>query len=472
VSARRGRPLRGLRVTSVAHLRPQRRGRIVWILLAFLVVLGATTASADTTRGRIILTAVQGFLLFYSGVFALVALTAAVGVGLAAADRIVMGPAGRVISQGVHRAVSLAALAFLAIHIATEILAHRSRAVDAFVPFLAHGRTFYIGLGTIASDLVVILVVTGIARGRFANRRPWTWRAIHASAYLCWLLALVHGLLAGRTAKPYVDWSYGACVAAVGLALLFRLVATARDRRETAPHPVPDHASAPIPAAMSVAAQAGLASGLSAVPRARGQQLALPPAPPGPSTAPEDGPDPQDLLAAYAVTPYPDDPCADAAYPDGRYPAAAYPDGPYPAAAYPGDRYPADAYPHRPYPACPADAYPHGPYPDGAYPDAAYADDPHSNAGYADAAYPDDPDPAAGYADEPYQGDPYAGAAYAEAHFPDGPYADAPYAGPPYPYDQDATDPPNLWLDHPSGPMRGVPGKVRAIPPARGRERS
>ena len=108
-------------------------------------------------------------MLFYSGVLALVALTAAVGVGIVATDRIVMTPGHRVVAQAMHRAVSFAALAFLATHIVLEILAHRSHVIDAFVPFLAQGRTFYIGLGTIASDLVVLLVVTGIARGRFAD---------------------------------------------------------------------------------------------------------------------------------------------------------------------------------------------------------------------------------------------------------------------------------------------------------------
>jgi len=248
--ARRSRSFKAPRVTSVARLRPRRRERIIWNVGVFLVLIGVTVGSADTERGRIILTAVQRFLLFYSGVFALIALTAAVGAGLVAADRIIMRPAGRIVAQGVHRAVSLAALAFLVVHIVTETLARRSRVVDAFVPFLAHGRTFYIGLGTIASDLVVILIVTGIARGRFVGRSPWAWRVIHATAYLCWLLALVHGLRAGRTALPYVDWSYGACVAAVGLALVVRLAGTVRDRRETAAHPVPDRAAGPVAAAI------------------------------------------------------------------------------------------------------------------------------------------------------------------------------------------------------------------------------
>jgi DMSO/TMAO reductase YedYZ heme-binding membrane subunit len=188
-----------------------------------VAVLVIAAGAAGTARGRDIVAAVQRFSLFYAGVFALLALTAAVVVGLAGTDRVVMTPGGRVVGQVVHRVLSLAALAALATHIVLEIVAHRSAAIDAFVPFLARGRTFYIGLGTIASDLIVLIVLTSVARGRFAAR-PVIWRAIHVTAYLAWLLGILHGLLAGRTAKPYVDWSYGACAAAVAAALAIRII--------------------------------------------------------------------------------------------------------------------------------------------------------------------------------------------------------------------------------------------------------
>ncbi len=204
---------------------------------------------------------VQRFMLPYSGVFALIALTAAVAAGLVATDNIVMAPAGRVVSQAVHRALSLAAVGFLATHVLLEILAHRSRVLDAVVPFLASGRTLYVGLGTLASDLVLLILVTGVARRRFAAHWPATWRAIHAGAYLGWPLAIVHGLQGGRPAQPYVDWSYGACLAAVALALVIRLVSATRNKAEAAPHPVLDRAGSAaaydVPATAVTAAQPG-----------------------------------------------------------------------------------------------------------------------------------------------------------------------------------------------------------------------
>jgi hypothetical protein len=197
-------------------------------------------AAGITPTGHTIDMALMHFLLFYGGVFALIGLTAAVGVGLLASDRIAMAPSGRIVAQAVHRAVSFGAVGFLLIHIVMEIIAGRSQAADAVVPFLDHGRTLYLGLGTVASDLFLLILVTGILRARFATVRPtWAWRALHSVAYLAWVMGILHGLLAGRTAKPYVDWSYGACVAAVGLALVVRLVAAGRVR-ETASSPVPD----------------------------------------------------------------------------------------------------------------------------------------------------------------------------------------------------------------------------------------
>ena len=202
--------------------------------------MGVLIVAGITATGHTIDMAMMHFLLFYAGVFALIGLTTAVGVGLLASDRIVMTPSGRIIAQAVHRAVSFGAVGFLLIHIVTEIIAGRSQAADAVVPFLDQGRTLYLGLGTIASDLFLLILVTGILRARFATVRPtWAWRALHSAAYLAWVLGIVHGLLAGRTAKPYVDWSYGACVAAVGLALIVRVVAAGRVR-ETASSPVPE----------------------------------------------------------------------------------------------------------------------------------------------------------------------------------------------------------------------------------------
>jgi DMSO/TMAO reductase YedYZ heme-binding membrane subunit len=230
-----------------------------------------------TKPGRDIDAATQRFMLFYAGVFALVGLTASVGVGLLATDRIVMAPGHRVMAQAVHRAVSFAALAFLVIHIVTEILAQRVHVIDAFIPFLAPYRTFYIGLGTIASDLILLVAVSSIIRKRFtAHGSAWRWRAIHCTSYVAFVLGVLHGLLGGREAKPYVDWSYGLAIAATALALVVRFLAISlRTKESLSGLPGADRAprtaaESPLRAAALSMAQAQLGGAIQVLPAIAG----------------------------------------------------------------------------------------------------------------------------------------------------------------------------------------------------------
>ena len=219
-----------------------------------------------TKVGRDIDAATQHFMLYYAGVLTLVGLTGSVLLGLVATDRIVMTPGHRVMAQAVHRAFSFGTLAFLVIHIVTEILAQRSHVINAVVPFLSPYRTFYIGLGTIASDLIVLLVVTSILRKRFtAHGKAWRWRAIHYTSYVVFVFGVLHGLLGGRTAKPYVDWSYGFAIAVTALGLAVRFLAVSLRPKESLPSsPSADRAgaagSSPLHSAAMRMAQAQLGS--------------------------------------------------------------------------------------------------------------------------------------------------------------------------------------------------------------------
>ena len=239
-----GRP-RGRRGYTVARPRSNTWLWILNVIVISVVVIAA--AAASTSVGHIVVSALNHFLLFYAGVLALVALTAEVGIGLVASDRIIMKPSARVTAQAIHRAMGFGAIAFLVIHIALEIVAGRSHPYDAVIPFLDKGKTFYLGLGTVASDMFIIIMMTGIYRARLAtSMSPKAWRVIHASAYVAWTFGLVHGLLGGRAARAFfgysgfVYWAYGACVAAVAVALVMRLAAQHRASNEHRSQPVPD----------------------------------------------------------------------------------------------------------------------------------------------------------------------------------------------------------------------------------------
>ena len=137
----------------------------------------------------------------------------------------------RFLTSGLHRNLTLLALAFLVLHIVTTV-ADAFAPIglrDAVIPFLASYRPFWLGLGTLAFDLVVALILTSLLRTHIGYR---SWRALHWLAYASWPLALVHGLGTGSDARA--SWmlylSTGCAVAVVG-AVLWRL-AQAREGRQ------------------------------------------------------------------------------------------------------------------------------------------------------------------------------------------------------------------------------------------------
>ena len=245
------------------HARPSTGGvaaehatKIYTVALVGIVVIVAFLAL--TSIGHVIDAATQHFMLFYAGVFALIGLCASTGLGLVSTDRMFLQPGHRVFVQAAHRAASFGAVAFLIIHIVTEILAQRVHVLDAFVPFLSPFRTFYIGLGTISFDLLILLAITGIMRGRFnAHGKAWRWRAIHYTSYAAFVFGVWHGLLAGRAGKPYVDWSYGFVIAFVLLGLAIRVLSNSLRPKENLSAPPVDpsasSASAPLRAAAMLA---------------------------------------------------------------------------------------------------------------------------------------------------------------------------------------------------------------------------
>ncbi|WP_433686909.1 hypothetical protein ACQP0I_24300 [Micromonospora carbonacea] len=163
------------------------------------------------------------FTEFFAGVVALVSLSLTVMMGLLATDRLVLRIPHRVLLQSAHRATGILGVAGLVFHVITKIAIGRAGPTDALVPFIG-GRGLYVGLGTVASFLMVSVLWTGIIRARFVGVGPkWFWRGLHSMAYLAWPFALFHGLNAGRPAASWVTLSYFACVLLVVLALMVRL---------------------------------------------------------------------------------------------------------------------------------------------------------------------------------------------------------------------------------------------------------
>ncbi|WP_218783341.1 hypothetical protein, partial [Streptomyces sp. BR123] len=181
----------------------------------------------------------QAFLDRMAGVFALVALSCSVMLGLATVFRDVLTPARRQLAQQAHRAAAVAGVGFLLIHIGVKVGADRVTAVQAALGFGFGSGSLLVDLGTLAAQLFVLALITGLWRGVFATRR-WIrpFRVLHGLAYAGWAAGLVHGLGAGRTPALWVVVAYGACAAATAAALVHRWTRT-RTGTRTGPRPQP-----------------------------------------------------------------------------------------------------------------------------------------------------------------------------------------------------------------------------------------
>ena len=166
-----------------------------------------------------------------AGLVALVLLTATTALGLLTAGRVSTRRWPRFLVVGLHRNISLLALAFLALHIGTTVVdTYTSIGLqDALVPFLSGYKRFWLGLGAIASDLLIAVSVTSALRRQIGLR--W-WRAVHWSGYLCWPIALSHGLGIGTDASRSWVWYLAiGCGCAVAAAAIARTVELLPNRR-------------------------------------------------------------------------------------------------------------------------------------------------------------------------------------------------------------------------------------------------
>jgi sulfoxide reductase heme-binding subunit YedZ len=158
-----------------------------------------------------------------SGVVTLLLLTLSVCLGVSTSVRWRTGRLPRFVVAALHRNVTLLAVAFLAVHVATTLAdSYAPIGVrDAFVPFVSAYRPIWLGLGTLACDLLIAVVLTSLLRVRIGYR---VWRLTHWLAYASWPLALVHSLGTGSDARfRWLGALAVGCICAVGLSVLVRI---------------------------------------------------------------------------------------------------------------------------------------------------------------------------------------------------------------------------------------------------------
>ncbi len=171
------------------------------------------------------------YLTRSTGAVALLLLSVAVALGVADVRRFSTPSWPRFLVDALHRNVSLLALVFLVLHILTAVLDSFASIslLDAFVPFAGSYRPFWLGLGAVAFDLLLAVILTSLLRGRVG---PRAWRATHWLVYACWPVALLHTLGTGSDVKT--TWLLalcGFCLALVlGAVLLRTLDGFSRER--------------------------------------------------------------------------------------------------------------------------------------------------------------------------------------------------------------------------------------------------
>lgn len=168
----------------------------------------------------------HGKVLWYltrgTGAVALLLLTAGVVLGVMSSTRWRARRVPRFLVSGLHRNITLLAVAFVVAHVVTTVVDKFAPIgyQDALLPFLSPYRPIWLGLGTVAFDLLLALIATSLLRARIGLR---TWRAVHWLAYASWPVALVHTLGTGSDARAGWLGVLGVvCTVSVVVAVLWR----------------------------------------------------------------------------------------------------------------------------------------------------------------------------------------------------------------------------------------------------------
>jgi methionine sulfoxide reductase heme-binding subunit len=169
-----------------------------------------------------------------TGVISMVLLTVVVVLGVGVDRHVRLPWLPRFATLSLHRFSSLLALAFLALHILTAVAGPYARIglAAVAVPFTSSFARSWLGLGTVATDLMIALILTSLLRRHLGYRG---WRMVHWLAYACWPFALAHsigtggGMRSGRLLDVAV-----ACAVTGTAATGWRLATAVRARVERA----------------------------------------------------------------------------------------------------------------------------------------------------------------------------------------------------------------------------------------------
>jgi predicted ferric reductase len=159
-----------------------------------------------------------------TGLVALMLFTLVVSLGTFVANRIGGTVVGRFEVNELHRSLSMIAMAFLAIHVATTVLDSyvSTGFVSIFVPLTSAYKRIDITIGAIAMDLCLAVWISSLLKARIKYE---SWRFIHWLSWLFFATALVHSFLTGTDARH--GWGLLiilSCAATGAIAALWRFL--------------------------------------------------------------------------------------------------------------------------------------------------------------------------------------------------------------------------------------------------------
>lgn len=158
-----------------------------------------------------------------NGIVALAFMTLSVALGVATRSARPLFALPRFGVADVHRFVALAGTLLVGLHMGLLFMDPyaKLKLIDFVVPFLGSYRPIWQGLGTVAVDLLIVIVITSLLRQRLGVR---TFRVIHWTTYLLWPIAMAHALGNGTdTGSLWFMAFAGVCALLVMIAVVFRL---------------------------------------------------------------------------------------------------------------------------------------------------------------------------------------------------------------------------------------------------------
>ena len=181
-----------------------------------------------------------------TGLVTLILFTGVVVLGSLVANRVGGATVGRFELSELHRSLSIVAVIFLVLHIATTIVDSfvATGPISVLVPLTSSYKRVPVGLGAVAFDLILAVWISSLAKTRLKNE---TWRFIHWFSWLGWAIAIVHAFLTGTDARTGIGLILVAlCTLAGALAGLWRFYARpARAAGRTALSPLAPAAEMP-----------------------------------------------------------------------------------------------------------------------------------------------------------------------------------------------------------------------------------